>query len=160
MVINFLEVSALGVRLFAIWLALQSFSFFTTAHGMSSLIPDAAAALRIGFIIGAVGLLVSAFIWFFPLAVARFLIPKIADAQPAISHSELWRMGCVFIGIFVLSTTIPYLMTEAFLFISGGYASGTYQQIETYRLAEYLFRTLFAVALIVGNKALYKYAIR
>jgi hypothetical protein len=104
------QVLAVSVRLFAIWLFLYATSNMTgsyvEAHRYSA--PDSLVPLILGF---CVIVFICAFLWFFPLFVARRILHSSTtnDVSPAAVDSW-FSVGCSLIGVWVLATAIPALV--------------------------------------------------
>jgi hypothetical protein len=103
------QIVALGVRLFSIWLVLYLFGhspglWTFIEHGESgsgSFVVAVSAVLALA----AVGL------WFFPLAVARKLLPKATLDQPTpLPVEEVQRAGFCLLGLWVLTESVPDLV--------------------------------------------------
>ncbi len=108
---------AVTVRLVAIWLFLYATSTMTgsyvEAHKYSA--PDSLLPILMGF--GFV-IIVCGLLWFFPLFVAKRILPASAidNAQPNVFDSW-FSVGCSLIGVWVLAKAIPALIS----YIIGNY---------------------------------------
>lgn len=121
------QVVAVGIRLFAIWLAIYALK---EAPGFLVQLRKYDDQFAIGFTIAAVliilGLLVV--LWFFPRTIARRLLPGSAPAEPPVISPDAWfAVGCSLLGLWVLTDAIPALMRYfTFLYLDqrwGGYQS-------------------------------------
>jgi len=111
------QIVALGVRLFSIWLVVYLFGhapglwtfveYGQSGSGGAGLVVTVCAVL----VLAAVGL------WFFPLAVARKLLPKATLDQPTpLPVEEVQRAGFCLLGLWVLTESVPYLIYYAVAF--------------------------------------------
>ncbi len=108
------QIVGLGVRLFAIWLALVGLPYVIY-------IPFALAKQHVdagtmwSYLIGATFFVVAILLWLFPMVVAHRLIPKTTfdDALTA-STSEVAKVGCCLLGLWLLIKSGPAL--ASFLF--------------------------------------------
>jgi hypothetical protein len=104
------QATAVGIRLFAIWLGIQllggvvgilSFSSTTGSN-----IPWAAAYIVVGAIV-VVGL------WIFPLALARKLIPTSPTVAAPVATPDVWlAVGCALLGLWVFSLALPNIIGD------------------------------------------------
>lgn len=100
---------ALAVRLFAIWFAIHvtrgMLEFYVAGNRNGD--PN---ALPIALTISLLAVLFILFLWFFPLLIARGLLPS-AAAEPAPPASpDVWfAVGCGLIGLWVLAWAVPAL---------------------------------------------------
>jgi hypothetical protein len=105
------QVVAAGVRLFAIWLVLSGAkAIFVTPFIFAQLGENAAFARAASMCFGVADILLAMVLWFFPLGVARKLVPNIS-----LTHSfgapalELARVGSCLLGLWLLATATPRL---------------------------------------------------
>ncbi len=105
------QILAVTVRLAAIWLFLYAISTMTgsyvEAHKYSA--PDSLLPILIGF--GAI-VLICGLLWYFPLSVAKKILPSSATdgSEPAVFDSW-FSVGCSLIGLWVLAKAIPALIS-------------------------------------------------
>jgi hypothetical protein len=105
------QIVALALRLFAIWLALQTLrllpSFFTARRIEST------GYVWMTFML-ALTVVVIVALWVFPRTIAGKLMPT-PDPQPQPSATPgVWlAIGCTLLGLWVLTTTIPGLVYDA-----------------------------------------------
>lgn len=107
------QIVALGVRLFSIWLVLYIFGH---APGLWTFIEHGKSGSGAGFIVTACAVVVLAAVglWFFPLAVARKLLPKATLDQPTpLPVEEVQRAGFCLLGLWVLTESVPDLIYYA-----------------------------------------------
>jgi hypothetical protein len=108
-----IQTVALGVRLFAIWLAIYCSRWAPYFYGQARDADDTAARV----VIVAVGVLAFAavlFLWFFPRTVARAILPA-GDPVPVVpAGADAWlAVGCTLLGLWVLSDALPGLARHA-----------------------------------------------
>ena len=107
------QVVGLGVRLFAIWLALIGLPYVVY-------IPLSLARQHIDFgttpyLIGAGFFIVAVLLWIFPMVVAHRLIPRTTfDNVITVSPSEAAKVGCCLLGLWLLIKSGPALVSFLF----------------------------------------------
>ena len=136
------QIIALATRLFAVWLAIH-----LPGQVYEVLFAEPSARLFVVciFIIEVVAMLA---LWFSPHTIARRLLSVSTPETPAPSSADTWlRMGCALIGLWVLATSFPKLIVDAFgmYFIKDDDPS--LQRAVLYYLAE----VAIAVWLILGG---------
>jgi hypothetical protein len=108
---------AVAVRLFAVWLAAYALRTASAIiFGGAATIysrPIDSRGLIVAGIIGILTLLVAAFLWFFPLTVAKKLLSSPAAAAPAETPDTWLAMGCALIGLWLLASAIPSIARDA-----------------------------------------------
>ena len=105
------QVLAVSVRLFAIWLLLYAISTvagsYLEAHRHSE--TNALVPLFLG--VGAI-VCICALLWFFPLFIARKILPSSTVNEAGPPAFESWfSVGCSMIGVWVLAKAIPALVS-------------------------------------------------
>jgi hypothetical protein len=110
------QVVALGVRLFCIWLALFIVRHAPALWSLNTQqFPDSGAAGAV-IIVSVVLIVVTIALWFFPLAVARKLIPKATLDQPTpLPIDQLQSAGFCLLGLWVLTEAVPRLVYIIFI---------------------------------------------
>jgi hypothetical protein len=105
---------AVAVRLFAVWLAtylIRTTPFYVVGlggHDNSGLIFASAIVTALGFVIAAA-------LWFFPLTIARKILPIAAAAPAPPQPPDIWlSMGCSLIGLWMLATSVSGLLQNGF----------------------------------------------
>jgi hypothetical protein len=103
------QIAGLGVRLFAIWLALNGIKLiFAAPMALAQINMAEAFSLPLGA--GILYVVVAAALWFFPMFIAHKLIPKTNHANklsaPAI---DVARVGCCLLGLWLLTIAVPGL---------------------------------------------------
>jgi hypothetical protein len=105
------QVVGLGVRLFAIWLALIGLDklggYFTTLAR-----PGWKEPAEYLLVVPLLYWLVAALLWFFPMSVAHRLVPKTRfENVLSFAPLELARVGTALLGLWLLATSMPWLAT-------------------------------------------------
>lgn len=108
---------AVGVRLFAVVLAFKLVS--TAVATAPFLLHDGMphwAALYGAFVL--LGMALCVFLWFFPLTVARSLLPVMSEprSESRLDASVALSVGLTLIGVWLLSRALPNLLYWALLF--------------------------------------------
>ena len=110
------QIAAVGIRLFAIWLAIYCARWAPYLFGV------AREANEVGIVVVTVlAALLSIFavlgLWFFPRTVARTILP--ADTGPPRQSSpESWlAVGCTLIGLWVLTEAAPGLVRTLYVLL-------------------------------------------
>ncbi len=149
------QLVGVGVRLFAIWLALTSVSYFT-------LIPETVRAASGGgttaaLAIGGAYLVAAVCLWFFPMVVAHTLIPRTRhENRLSLNTHELARVGASLIGLWLLARslqTIVWFIFRLFLYTEAGASFSSMAPEAKLDVAVAVFEVLFAVFLIVKSSA-------
>jgi hypothetical protein len=112
----------IGVRLFAIWLG---FSMAAMMWRMSMSFNQGRMAFEdiLFLVLLLTGIGICLALWFFPLTVAGFLLPK-AERKPEeipLAANEYFEIGCRLIALWVLTTALPSLIYNALLRIAANY---------------------------------------
>ncbi len=100
------QLVGLGVRLVAIWIAIQSFWFLLSIPSMVHSVgrPDSAIY---GYAVGGCWLIVAALLWFFPMWTAHRLIPRTRfENTVRVQPLEVARAGCSLLGLWLLATQL------------------------------------------------------
>lgn len=112
------EALAVGVRLFAIWCALvivrEIVAFLLSWRPLDN---DSSIAPVIGGFVVAIGVLI--FLWSFPKAIARGLLPHSSELPTQSSTYQMWfTIGTALIGLwFVASAVAPILRNLSIMYI-------------------------------------------
>ena len=101
------QAAALGVRLFAIWLAIYCARWAPYLFGVAR-DSDELAIIGVTVLATLVSILAVLVLWFFPRTVAGAILPA-SDAAPSVAHSpDTWlAVGCALLGLWVLSDAVP-----------------------------------------------------
>jgi len=112
------QLVGLGVRLVAIWMAVENFWFLLSIPTMVRSIDKPDSAIY-GYAIGGWWLIVAALLWFFPMWIAHKLIPRTRfENAIKVQALEVARVGCSLLGLWLLATQLRgflwFLMRGAF----------------------------------------------
>lgn len=137
----------LGVRLFAIWLALyalgglpQLWSFMERDFKDPT---GAAVVMVLALLMG----LVAVLLWIFPLTVARKLIPRTALDQPTtLPFEQVQSVGFCLMGLWVLASAVP----NAFMWAVLVYQSTRPQTLFSLEPRNYGSIAYVVIQLVVG----------
>jgi hypothetical protein len=108
-----IQAVALGVRLFAIWLAIYCSRWAPYFYGQARDADDT-VTIVIMIAIGALAFAAVLFLWFFPRTVARAILPA-GDPIPVVpAGADAWfAVGCTLLGLWILSEVLPGLARNA-----------------------------------------------
>ncbi len=144
----------LGVRLFAIWLAITGLSFLVAvpfALKQTSLSYESAYTY---FIAGAY-LISAIFLWFFPMTIAQKLIPNTRfDNKISIHALELARVVCCLFGLWFFShglIDLVWFLFRADLISSSAPALSVFTGLEKADIAVAIFKMIFSYVLILKS---------
>jgi hypothetical protein len=105
---------AVAVRIFAVWLAtylIRTAPFLAISFNGH----DSSGIVLATAIVSAICFGVAAALWFFPLTIARKLLPPAAAAPAPAQPPEVWlSMGCALIGLWMLASSISTLAQNIF----------------------------------------------
>lgn len=138
------QIIAVAARLYAVWLAIQ---LPGQVYEVFAADPSMRLFSACILIIEVVAMLA---LWFFPQTIARKLLTVSATETPAPSSADTWlRMGCALIGLWLLATSLPKLILDAF-----GLYSMHYDDTSSLRrsVLYYLAEVAIAVWLILGGR--------
>lgn len=144
---------AVAVRLFAIWLAVTLISNLVTFSSQFNW-QDYPNKLFATAVIVVLLALVAAALWFFPLTVARRLLPAASPESPAATlpaSPDTWlAMGCSLLGLWVMTAALPSLVRESIILIS----ADSFTSISEIRhwLIYHLGQAIIGVWLALGAK--------
>jgi hypothetical protein len=110
------QIVALGVRLFAIWLAFYLLRHVPAMWVFGNQQPDSGFNATV-VVVSVVLVLLTIALWMFPLAVARKLLPTATLDQPTpLPVEQLERAGFCLLGLWVLTEAVPRLIYAAVMF--------------------------------------------
>jgi hypothetical protein len=110
-----IQAVALGVRLFAIWLAIDMLRWIPYLYKDLRRF-DNETVTAIGFATSVLIILLVVFLWFFPRTVALRLLPG-RETQPItdVSPDRWFAVGCALLGLWVLTNAIPALVQNTYV---------------------------------------------
>lgn len=150
------QLVGIGARLFAVWLALASLSYFAAIPAALEGMPGVRSVAVIGvmavaYSVGAV------FLWFFPMAAAHKLLPHTKfENRLSLNTHELARVGASLMGLWLLATALPSLALVAFrsaLFMEEGSSFSSMAPDAKLDVAAAVFQVVLAVFLIARLNA-------
>lgn len=147
----------LGVRLFAVWLAVTGLPYLLS-------IPLVLSAQHVdwgtgmAYAVGSGYVIAAALLWFFPMSVAHRLVPRTRfEGQLQTSRSELAQVGLCLLGVWLLSKYAPALVSFVFrAFLVAGEASvfGSMDAEQKLDLAILVVETVVALALVLRAESI------
>jgi hypothetical protein len=102
------DLVAVATRLFAMYLAVSGLYFAATSVSLNYHESGTVPVTTVIFA-ALVPFVISAGLWFFPLSVARKLLPVMRDSEPShpIGSSNALKIGLTLIGVWLLAQSIP-----------------------------------------------------
>lgn len=157
------QIVGLGIRLFAIWLLLLALPYVWYIPSELARQPiDGGTSLSmfIGFAYIAIAIL----LWLFPMVVAHQLIPRTNfDNVLRVVPSEVARVGCCLLGLWLFLTSAPALVSylfRAFLVSGSGSLYGSLTLDQKLDIGFYLVQILISSALIFRSSAIASWLVR
>ena len=115
-----LQVSALGMRLFAIWLAIYwARSLPTLFTELRAWAPEGVTTTVVPVVFTVVLVGFALLLWFFPRTIARTLLPEentLAPPAPA-APSAWFAVGSALIALWVFASVLPGIFQQGYIFI-------------------------------------------
>jgi hypothetical protein len=111
-----LQIAALGIRLFAIWLAIYCARWAPYLYGVArdsdeigiTILSALAALLSVAAVL---------LLWFFPRSVARAILPASGPPPATAPSADTWlAIGCTQLGLWVLSEAVPATIRSVYVF--------------------------------------------
>jgi hypothetical protein len=150
------QLLGVGVRLFAIWMALNSVAYFTSVPMTMNSMPELGGAVAIAYLIGAAYVLGAWALWCFPLVIAQFLLPKTKLGNHlSLNAHELARVGSSLIGLWVFAQVMPQLVRfvfRAFVTTNQDASFSTLDAVQKLNLAVAVFELVFAAFLVTKSR--------
>lgn len=111
------QTAALGIRLFAIWLAIYCARWAPYLVGVAR-DTDELGILVVTVVAALLSIAAVLILWFFPRTVARAILPA-GDAHAAAPNTpDTWlAIGCALLGLWVLSEAVPLLVRSIYAFL-------------------------------------------
>lgn len=129
------DVIAVAVRLFAIFLLVTIVRSFPSAMALIGQVELKPSLVLVGTVLAA-GVALCAFLWFFPLTVARKLLPAMREprSETAMNGPVALSVGLTLLGVWVLSHALPDAIYWLTLFllsrqIDAGHIEWQHEQI-------------------------------
>ena len=154
----------LGVRLVAIWIAVQNFAFLVSIPAMVRGVDRPDSAIY-GYAIAVWWLIVAALLWFFPMWTAHKLIPRTRfENTIKLQPLEAARVGCSLLGLWLLANQLRgflwFLVRGAFTPDKGTSVMRTFTPDEQIGIVVTVCQIAFALALIVYSARFATLALR
>lgn len=145
------QLVGLGVRLFAIWLALTSIGTITAI--LSTSMPEN-APIGLGIGMGVAYLVGAAVLWFLPMAVAHRLLPRTSHSNAMSGGAfEIARAGACLLGLWLLVKTLP---NAAWYIFRMAVVSGSAPAIEAFNADAKVDMAVIAFQLVLGAMLILK----
>ncbi len=140
------QIVGLGVRLFSVWLFVYVVRNVPAMWNFNVAESDASANVAVA-VVAAVVLAIVAVLWFFPLTVARKLLPRTqSEDRLALPLEQVESAGFCLVGLWIVATAVP----SAFYWILMSYyvlKPGSLLSLSPYELAS---MSSIGVQLILG----------
>jgi hypothetical protein len=148
------QLVGLGVRLFAVWLAIASVAYWVTIP--ATLLASANLGNTpniVSYAIGVAYVAAALLFWLFPMAIAHKLLPR-TQYQNRLSAEphELAKVGSALLGLWLITKAAPtlvWLIFRSFLFMESSAAFSSITPDAKLEISIALFELLLAVVLIV-----------
>lgn len=146
------QIVALGVRLFAVFVALQGADYLIKIPlGMAN--TNLAGQVWVSLVGGAICLLVATLLWFFPMVVAHRIVPRTAhDNRLRLQPFEAARAGSCLIGLWLLAASIPGMLWYVFMGVASASAGesivGALDGDQKVRLAYFAVQLVLSFVLV------------
>lgn len=152
------DLVAVAARLFSVYLAVTAIFFLASLVSMNY---HEAGTVPLASIIAAaiVAFIVCALLWFFPLSIARRLLPAMRDSESGIpiGLSNVLSIGLTLLGVWLLAQSVPDVIYWS-IYWKFAHASGdpsmALQAPEIARMVSAGARLVIAILLIVGSARL------
>ena len=154
------QIVGLGIRLFALWLALTSIGMITAF--LSTQMPEGTPrgmgiGMGIAYVVGAVVL------WFMPMAVAHRVLPRTSHSNTiSAGPFDIARTGASLLGLWMLVKTLP--SAAWYVFRMAAVMSST-PAIEAFNadakvdMAVIVFQLFLAIVLILKSDSFARFAV-
>lgn len=105
------QLVGLGVRLFAVWLAITSVTYWVAIPAALTANASQGNSNLVSYAIATVYVLVALLFWFFPMAIAHKLLPRThhQNRLSAGAH-EVAKVGSALLGLWLIAKTAPTLV--------------------------------------------------
>lgn len=147
------QIVGLGIRLFAVWLAISSVRYLSSVPIYIASTGDIAEKVYQAYIVAAAYLGAALLLWFFPLTTAHKLIPRIhLNNKLKLNVMSVAQVGCALLGLWLLTKSLPGLIGNFLsLYIHQSSISdmATYSQVE---FGVYAFEVVFALFLVLKSR--------
>ena len=148
------QAAALGVRLFAIWLAIYCARWAPYLFGVAR-DSDEIAIIGVTVLATLASILAVLVLWFFPRTVAGAILPA-SDAAPSVAHSpDTWlAVGCALLGLWVLSDAAPGIVRMIYVFVYTSRAEQSLPEAWSAQLVYFIAEAAIGAWLLLGASGL------
>lgn len=154
---SFIQAAGLAVRLFAVWLFLFTFQIAAAAMALQRTGNFPGTAIYL-FAPTAITIALGFFLWRFPLAIARILVPRTSDQATSITLTECWKLASVSIGLLVFAQAGPLLLRDFALMLYASRSGFDSMPLpERTAFVEALAKVVIALLLVFKNGAIYRW---
>jgi hypothetical protein len=146
------QIIAVAGRLLSVWMAVhlpaQLWAVFSVAGSSGT---EATAVRVTSALVLLVNVVVVILLWFFPHTIARKLLTTSATQSPPPASADTWlRMGCALIGLWIVASSFPRLVLDAFIVLSATNSGDTTAVLDS--VLYYAAEIAIGVWLILGAK--------
>jgi hypothetical protein len=154
------QLVGLGVRLFALWLALTSIASISAI--LTAQMPEGAPK-GLGVGLGVAYLIAAAVLWFAPMMVAHRLLPRTSHTNSISAGGfEIARAGACLVGLWLLVKTLPSAAWYIFRMVAlagAGPAIDVFNSDAKLDMAVIVFQLALAVVVILKSEAFARVAV-
>jgi hypothetical protein len=156
------QIVGLGVRLFAIWLAVSGIPYLVAIPG--ALAQHSLEGVPVAYSVGVAYAVVAALLWFFPMAIAHKLVPRTQFAEPLrVPAFEAARIGCALLGLWLLIRSGPgfvSLVFRAYVVSGSGAVFSGLAPDQKIDIGIYCLELLIAILLLVRSSSFARFITR
>jgi hypothetical protein len=158
------DLVAVAARIFAIFLLVTIARSFPSAMALLDQEGPRPSMVLIGVVLAS-SIAVCAILWFFPLTIARKLLPAMSEprSETAMSGSVALSVGLTLLGVWVLAYALPDTVYWATFFLltrqtGAGYSAWGHEQIAS--VATTVVELVLATWLIFGSSGIKRLILR
>jgi hypothetical protein len=157
------QLIGLGIRLCSLWVAFGAIRYLI-ALPMSPWSDQMAGVASLSYGFGALYVMVAALLWFFPLRIAHWLLPRTSfENKLDIRALEAARVGACLIGLWLFAGAAPSMVWYLFTAMAADGERSMFGMLDTegrINLAVTCFELLFSAWLIARSRDFAHLAIR
>lgn len=141
------QIVGLGVRLFAVWLVVSVLRHVPGMWQFNASVEGGSSAYVVTVVVGVLLLVLAAGLWFFPLTVAKNLIPSSSKTDYVqVPLDQAQSVGFTLLGLWVLASAVP----DAFYWLFLIYRASIPETLFGLRTSDYANVVSTAVEVILG----------
>jgi hypothetical protein len=141
------QIVGLGVRLFAIWLVVSVVRHAPGMWRFNSSLEGSSSVYVATVVVGVLLVIFAAMLWFFPLTIAKTLIPSSAQTDYVqVPLDQAQSVGFTLLGLWVLAGGIP----DSFYWLFMIYQASIPKSMFELRANDYAYVVSTAVEVILG----------